>query len=69
MDQVTLHEGESQESLLKRFNTMVQRSGVLREAKRKRYFLSKGEADRIKRQKAARRRARLANRSRSRAPA
>ncbi|MBI2867895.1 MAG: 30S ribosomal protein S21 [Chloroflexi bacterium] len=57
--EVTLREGESQESLLKRFNSLVQRSGVLREAKRKRFFISKGEAAREKQRRAARRRNRM----------
>jgi len=56
---VNLREGETQESLLKRFTTMVQRSGVLREAKRKRFFVSKGEAAREKQRRAARRRSRV----------
>jgi len=58
LSQVTLREGETQDSLLKRFNTVVQRSGLLREAKRKRFFVSKGEATREKQRRAARRRRR-----------
>ena len=54
--QVSIREGESQESLLRRFQRMVQTSGILREAKSHRYFLSKGEAARLKAQKSARRR-------------
>ena len=53
---VTIREGESQESLLRRFQKMVQMSGVLREAKARRYFLSKGEEARLKAKKNARRR-------------
>ncbi len=56
---VKLRDGETQESLLKRFTTMVQRSGVLRDAKRKRFFVSKGEAAREKQRRAARRRSRV----------
>ncbi|MDO8530670.1 MAG: 30S ribosomal protein S21 [Dehalococcoidia bacterium] len=56
---VILREGETQESLLKRFTTKVQRSGILREAKRKRFFVSKGEAAREKQRRAARRRHRM----------
>jgi ribosomal protein S21 len=54
--QVSIREGESQDSLLRRFQRMVQTSGVLREVKANRYFLSRGEAARIKAQKSARRR-------------
>ena len=53
---VSIREGESQDSLLRRFQRMVQTSGVLREVKANRYFLSRGEAARIKAQKSARRR-------------
>jgi ribosomal protein S21 len=54
--EVSIREGESQDSLLRRFQRMVQVSGILREAKAHRYFLSKGEAARLKAQKSARRR-------------
>jgi len=54
--QVSIRQGESQESLLRRFQRMVQTSGILREAKAHRHFLSKGEAARLKAQKNARRR-------------
>ena len=54
--QVSAREGESQDSLLRRFQRMVQMSGVLREAKAHRHFLSKGETARLKAQKNARRR-------------
>jgi len=53
--QVLIREGESQDSLLRRFQRMVQMSGILREAKTHRHFLSKGEAARLKAQKNARR--------------
>jgi ribosomal protein S21 len=46
--QVLIREGESQDSLLRRFQKMVQTSGILREAKAHRHFLSKGEAARLK---------------------
>ena len=55
---VELRDGESQESLLNRFKHMVQRDGILREAKSRRYFVSNREAMRIARRKSARRRAR-----------
>ena len=56
--QVSIREGESQDSLLRRFQRMVQTSGILREAKAHRHFLSKGETARLKAQKSARRRRR-----------
>jgi len=56
--QVSIREGETQDSLLHRFQKMVQMSGVLREAKAHRHFLSKGETARLKAQKSARRRRR-----------
>jgi len=54
--EVSIREGESQDSLLRRFQRMVQTSGILREAKAHRHFLSKGETARLKSQKNARRR-------------
>ena len=54
--QVIIREGESQDSLLRRFQRMVQMSGILREVKTHRYFLSKGEKARLKAQKSAKRR-------------
>jgi ribosomal protein S21 len=59
---VHLHDGETQESLLKRFQQAIQFSGVLREAKAKRFFVSRGDAARIKAKAAARRRRRQAPR-------
>ncbi|OGO36883.1 MAG: 30S ribosomal protein S21 [Chloroflexi bacterium RBG_16_57_8] len=55
---VYLREGETQEALLKRFLKTIQMSGVLREAKAKRFFVSRGNAARIKAKKAAQRRRR-----------
>jgi ribosomal protein S21 len=54
--EVSIREGETQESLLRRFQRMVQMSGVLREAKSHRYFLSKRDAARQKVKRNARRR-------------
>ena len=53
---VSRREGESEDSLLKRFQRMVQMDGVLREAKARRHFMSKREAARLKAKKNARRR-------------
>ena len=57
-----IRDGESQEGLLKRFSRNVQMSGILREVKAARFFLSKGETARLKAKKAARRRRRAARR-------
>jgi small subunit ribosomal protein S21 len=56
--EVSIHEGETQESLLRRFQKMVQMSGVLREVKANRHFVPKGEAARIRAKKNAQRRKR-----------
>jgi len=53
---VSIREGESQDSLLKRFQRMVQMDGILREAKEHRYFLSKRDTARLKAKRSARRR-------------
>ena len=53
---VSIHDGESQESLLRRFQKKVQMSGVLRELKSNRFFIPKSEAARIKAKKSAQRR-------------
>lgn len=55
---VSIREGESQDSLLRRFQKMVQTSGILRDLKAHRHFISKGEKARLKAQKSARRRRR-----------
>lgn len=51
---VERRDNESAERLIDRFRRVVQRSGVLREAKRKRHFIPKSEARRIARAKAVR---------------
>jgi len=56
--EVYLRDGETQESLLKRFQKSIELSGILREVKSKRFFTSRGDAARIKAKKAARRRRR-----------
>ncbi len=54
--EVSIRKGETQESLLRRFQRMVQMDGILREAKAHRYFLSKRDTARLKAKKSARRR-------------
>lgn len=55
MPKVTLRSNESQEQLLRRFRKEVMKSKVLADVRRKRWFVSKSELDRIKAKKAARR--------------
>jgi ribosomal protein S21 len=56
--EVSLHEGESQESLLRRFQKKVQMSGLLREIKANRHYVPKSEATRIRVKKNAQRKRR-----------
>jgi ribosomal protein S21 len=56
--EVSLREDETQESLLHRFQRMVQMSGILREVKANRHYIPKGEAARIKAKKNAQRKRR-----------
>jgi small subunit ribosomal protein S21 len=55
LTKVVLRQGESPESLLRRFRKKVARDRILSEAKRKRYFVSKSEERRIAQRKAMRR--------------
>lgn len=55
MARVFLRDGESQESLLRRFRKQVTQDGVLSIVKRKRFFVSKSEQRRIAARKAVRR--------------
>ena len=52
---VTLREGEDGESLLRRFQTSMQRSGILRELRNRRFFRSKGEQTRLDKARSLRR--------------
>jgi len=56
--EVYLREGETQDFMLKRFQRTIQMSGILREAKARNHFVSKGDAARIKAKSSARRRRR-----------
>ncbi|MDP2919660.1 MAG: 30S ribosomal protein S21 [Dehalococcoidia bacterium] len=56
--EVTLRTGESQESLLRRFQKMIQLSGILREYKTHRRFMSKRDAYLVKAKNTARRKRR-----------
>ena len=50
-----MRDGEDAETLLKRFQTQMQRSGILRELRNRRFFRSKGGQDRLERQRSLRR--------------
>ena len=52
---VTQRDGEDPEALLKRFQTTMQRSGILRELRNRRFFRSKGEQERLDKQRSLRR--------------
>jgi ribosomal protein S21 len=52
---VSLNEGESQESLVRRFQKSIQMEGILREARASQTFLSKRDAANLKSKRAARR--------------
>ena len=60
-------EGETFEQLMRRFKQGVERSGLLRDMKRKRYHVSRGQAKRLKAQAAQRRQRRRALRQKARA--
>ena len=55
MGSVHLRNGESQDSLLKRFRKKVVKSGVLSTIRNKRWFISKSEQRRMEKNKAIRR--------------
>ncbi len=55
---VSRKEQESPEALIRRFNKMVQRDGVLQESRRRRRFISNREKQRQAERRAARRRRR-----------
>ena len=56
--QVSLRDGETQESLLGRFQKAMQSSGILREFRSRRHFISKPEKARMAARKALRKAAR-----------
>lgn len=62
--QVTRRDGEDSEQLVRRFNKLVQRDGVLQEARRRRHFISNREKERQAQRRAARRRRRTTKPSR-----
>ena len=63
MAYVTLRDGEDGEQLLKRCQTQMQRSGILRELRNRRFFRSKGEQQRLDKARSLRRIRRRRNRS------
>jgi len=59
---VYLRDGEDPEGLLKRFQTAVQRSGILRDIRDRRFYRSKGEQTRLDKARSLRRIRRRRNR-------
>jgi small subunit ribosomal protein S21 len=59
---VRLRDGEDGEGLLRRFQTTMQRSGILRELRNRRFFRSKGEQERLDKARSLRRIRRRKNR-------
>ena len=55
MASVNLRNGESQDSLLKRFRKKIVKSGILSTIRDKRWFVSKSEMRRMEKKKAIRR--------------
>ena len=55
MASVNLRNGESQDSLLKRFRKKIVKSGILSTIRNKRWFISKSEQRRMEKKKAIRR--------------
>jgi len=55
MTSVNLRNGESQDSLLKRFRKKIVKSGILSTIRNKRWFVSKSETRRMEKKKAIRR--------------
>ena len=55
MASVNLRNGESQDSLLKRFRKKIVKSGILSTIRDKRWFISKSETRRMEKKKAIRR--------------
>jgi ribosomal protein S21 len=52
---VVLRDGEDGEGLLKRFQSSIQRGGIMRELRNRRFFRTKGEQSRIDKARAIRR--------------
>ena len=50
-----IREGEDGEGLLKRFQSSMQRSGIMKELRNRRYFRSRGEQARLDRARSLRR--------------
>lgn len=66
MVEVKLDEGDKLEWALKKFRRKVQRSGILRDARKNRYYVKPSEARRLKQAAAERRRRRKARRRKKR---
>lgn len=62
MSYVQLREGEDGEMLLRRFQAAIQRAGIMRELRNRRFFRSKGEQIRMDKARSIRRARRRRNR-------
>ena len=62
MSFVTLREGEDGENLLRRFQSSIQRGGIMRELRNRRFFRTKGEQARLDKARSIRRARRRRNR-------
>ncbi len=65
MTVVILNESDRLEWAIKHFRRQVQRSGILRDVKKKRFYVKRSTAKRLKAAAARRRRHRMSRRSRS----
>lgn len=61
MPKVDLRPNETQEQLFRRFKKSVVKSRVLTDVRRKRWYVSKSELDRIEKKKAVRRQRKIQN--------
>ncbi len=66
MVEVTVRDGEQLERALRRFKKKWERSGVLRDVKKKAFYIKPSDEKRAMRKKAARRMARMARLARMR---
>jgi len=66
MPQVTVRKGEDINRAIRRFKRKVEREGIMKELKKKRYYLKPSERRKEKREAAAKRRRKMKSRAGSR---
>ena len=66
MAQVTVRKGEDINKAIRRFKRKVEREGIMKELKKKRYYLKPSERRKEKREAAAKRRRKMKSRAGSR---